>query len=257
VTRLPLAAAGLAAAAAIAVSGTWLWSLPDALDVRGPTPADWTAVAFLDGSRPPPQTEHAYPADGLATTCARGPDLEVCVYPAYGEAVAARVLADTRPAAALLAGLPGVPQRIRMVPSSTAPCQDAEVQLPESQVRWDSGFRVPGAYNLLDCGLQSGQPPPGALLSFSRPAAAVYDWALAMAGSSDRFILPDHDVQPAVVGGGDASDARTEAELQAADDATLAMLALPPAQVRAELAPLWERLRAGEVDLDELPGATR
>ena len=34
----------------------------------------------------------------------------------------------------------------------------------------------------------------------------------------------------------------------------LAMAELPPDQVRAELAPVWERLRAGTLPLSELPG---
>jgi hypothetical protein len=34
----------------------------------------------------------------------------------------------------------------------------------------------------------------------------------------------------------------------------LAMAALPADQVRAELAPLWERLRAGTLPVAELPG---
>ena len=36
--------------------------------------------------------------------------------------------------------------------------------------------------------------------------------------------------------------------------AALAMADLPPGQVRAELAPLWARLRAGTLPLSELPG---
>jgi hypothetical protein len=38
-------------------------------------------------------------------------------------------------------------------------------------------------------------------------------------------------------------------------EATLALAALPNDQVRAELAPVWERLRAGTLPLSELPGA--
>jgi hypothetical protein len=41
---------------------------------------------------------------------------------------------------------------------------------------------------------------------------------------------------------------------QASADAALAMAALPNAQVRAELAPVWERLRAGTLPAAELPG---
>ena len=36
--------------------------------------------------------------------------------------------------------------------------------------------------------------------------------------------------------------------------AALAMAELPTEQVRAELAPVWERLRAGTLPLSELPG---
>ena len=36
--------------------------------------------------------------------------------------------------------------------------------------------------------------------------------------------------------------------------AALAMAALPADQVRAELGPVWERLRAGRLPLAELPG---
>ena len=38
-------------------------------------------------------------------------------------------------------------------------------------------------------------------------------------------------------------------------DVIMAMAALPTEQVRAELAPVWERLRAGTLPLSELPGA--
>jgi len=252
----PALAVGLAAAAAVAVSGAWLWSLPDALAVRGPTPADWTELA-LDHSRHVPQPEYAYPADGLATACARGPDLEVCVYPAYGEALASQLVADTQPVAALLAGLPGVPERMRTVPSSTAPCQGAEVQLPEFLAR--EGFSGLGSYSLLDCALRAEGVPSDAGLSAAQ--MAVSDWATATVDPSYRAMLQDRD-EIVAVGGGDASDpeaaaavAEAETRFQATADAALAMLAMPPAQVRAELEPLWERLRAGEVGLDELPGA--
>ena len=41
---------------------------------------------------------------------------------------------------------------------------------------------------------------------------------------------------------------------QASAEAALAMAGLPAAQVRGELAPVWERLRAGTLPASELPG---
>lgn len=258
VPRLPVTAAGLVAVAVVAVSATWLWSLPEALDAQGPAPADWTAKV-LDHSRFVPGPEpYAYPADGLATACAQGTDVEVCVYPAYGEALARQVVAEIQPVVGLLTGLPGVPERIRMVPSSTAPCQAAELQLPEWQVRF--GYSGLGAFALLECALSSEGTPSDTGLSAA--GMAVRDWAIALEDPSYRAMLRDHDDQVVVVGD-DADDPRAEAaaaefeaRFQAGRQATLAMLALPPAQVRAGLEPLWQRLRAGEVELDELPGAT-
>jgi hypothetical protein len=66
---------------------------------------------------------------------------------------------------------------------------------------------------------------------------AVSFWALVASGSMARQELA----------GGAGSDPPVAA-------AAVAMVELPTAQVRAELAPVWERLRAGTLPLSELPG---
>lgn len=242
----PLAATGVVALAVVAVSGAWLWTLPDALVTRGPDPAQWSPAELDDFFQLVPRAQpYAYPADDLATACAAGPDVEVCVYPAYGEALAREVVTDAQPMAALLAGLSGVPERVRMVPSSAAPCQGDEVQLPELEVR--AGAVGLGSTNLLSCALGDWQ--------VASPAGAVWHWALATVDPGYRELLEDEARVTVAQEGEGAIDEAAAQEWEAQQDATQAMLRLPPEQVVAELAPLWQRLRAGELELAELPGA--
>jgi hypothetical protein len=73
---------------------------------------------------------------------------------------------------------------------------------------------------------------------------AVDRWALLTGGIITREQLqqpPGGEAGPASF-----SDARATA-------AALAMAELPPDRVRAELAPVWARLRAGTLPLSELP----
>jgi hypothetical protein len=69
---------------------------------------------------------------------------------------------------------------------------------------------------------------------------AVSFWALVASGTMPREEL--------------AGIAGTDPLWGPVATAALAMAALPIAQVRADLAPVWERLRAGRLPISELPG---
>jgi methionine-rich copper-binding protein CopC len=72
---------------------------------------------------------------------------------------------------------------------------------------------------------------------------AVELWALVASGTVTREQLRE-----------ELHDAEAGHRSTAASAIALAMAELPPEQVRAELAPVWTRLRAGTLALAELPG---
>ena len=222
-----------------------LVALPDDLLVLGPDRASWQPVHGESN----PQAEAlftdpnwSFPADDRARACARDASVSVCVYPAYGRRLAWDMHAAMAPVARLFSGLPGVPTLVRMVPVGMGSCRDAEAQVPEAWVREPAGrsdqqtrsfYR--GVY--LDCALGWH---PGASGHLAEAGEAVELWALLAGGEVTRQAL-EHD-------------AETGHESTAASAAALAMAELPPEQVRAELAPVWTRLRAGTLPLAELPG---
>ena len=244
----PLLAPTLAAAVAglllVGAGGARLAALPEAVVPLGPERADWKPIPEADRVLSDPS--YAYPEDGRATSCA-GDAPSVCVYPAYGTGLARHVHETVQPVAGLLGGLPGVPTRVRMVPVGDAICHGGEVQMGEQGLRFLQPSRALAA-SYLTCVLgQSDTAEP-----FERSAGDVRDvvklWALLAAGavtSQELQRASDSDLWQLGLPGDRPPPALAPA---------LAMAALPVDRVRAELAPRWERLRAGTLPVSELPG---
>jgi hypothetical protein len=148
--------------------------------------------------------------------------------------------------AGLLAGLPGAPARVRMVPGYVDGCRDGEVQLGDLGLRMLRGSRARAAQAYLGCAL--GQPVREL---WSQPGGArdtVKLWALLASGTVSRQELEGAGESDLLTFG--LAGERPSAFVAPA----LAMADLPVDRVRAELAPLWERLRAGTLPVSELPG---
>jgi hypothetical protein len=242
----PLLAAGTVGLILVGVSAARLVDLPDRLVVLGPGRYVPASLPDVGGDHPPP-----YPDDGLATSCAGDAALSVCVYPGYGRELAGYVRGAVAPEAELLAGLPGVPTRVRMVPTNgfLGHCQGTEVPLTEWFARSLARGRVSRmlfAELYLHCAL--GARDLTLAVEQDDARAAVRLWALLAAGTLTR-----EEVRRATVGGpGPIIPMVTPSP--AAADAALAMAELPAGRVRAELAPRWTRLRAGTLPVWELPG---
>jgi hypothetical protein len=242
---LVVAAAGLVL---VVTSAARLVALPDDLLVLGPDRASWQPVHGESN----PQAEAlftdpnwSFPADDQARACAGDASVSVCVYPAYGQRLARDMHAAIAPVARLFTGLPGAPTLVRMVPVGMGSCRNAEAQVPEAWVREPAGrsdqqtrsfYR--GVY--LDCALGL-HPAVGEHLA--EAGEAVQLWALVASGTVTREQLRQ-----------ELHDAEAGHRSTAASAAALAMAELPTEQVRAELAPNWERLRAGTLPIAELPG---
>jgi hypothetical protein len=251
----PVLAAVVAGLVLVGAGGARLVALPERLVMLGPDRADWKPVAEADEFLSDPS--FAYPDDGRATACAGDATLRVCVYPAYGTELAQRVHGAVRPVAGLLVGLPGVPTRIRMVPETFGTCHGGEVQMEEGMLSAPLPNRA-SAGSYLTCALGQGDQP-------------------------ERFDNPARDHEPSVTPASDVRDAVrlwalmaggvvTSQELQRVTDTdawelgivstspwaavapALAMAELPADQVRVELAPAWDRMRAGTLPVAELPG---
>ena len=247
---LALAAVGLVLAG---TAGARLLQYPDALLVLGPDRSTWRPVQgdlglVADQATRRPGWE--FPADGRASTCAGDAALSACVYPAYGQRLARSIHQTVAPVAAAFTGLPGAPTRIRMVPVGTHACGDGEVHVGEPWVREPSTLSdqlIRSIYigSYLACTLGYGPEAdqhPGDPQVGEDAKAAVELWALLTGGLVTR-----EQLQQPHRGDGEVSshDARA---------AALAMAERPVDQVRAELAPTWERLRAGTLPVSELPG---
>lgn len=194
----------------------------------------------------------AYRGDD-ATTCARG-IVEVCVFPAYGQAGAERLLAQVEPMASLLAGVPGLPRRARMVPPNVdlEVCAGGEAQINEDRVRFSAGSV--GAEALIDCLLPPEQRYPDDLTLTA--AYVVGEWLTAASDDSYRQSRYSQTVEEGdivVVGSSSAEAEQFERRYVAERRAVGALLALPTEQVLAELEPLWDDLRAGTLSIDDLP----
>jgi hypothetical protein len=242
---LVVAVAGLVL---VVTSAVRLVTLPDDVLVLGPDRASWQPVYGESN----PQAEAlaadpnwSFPADDQARACAGDASVSVCVYPAYGQRLARDMHAVIAPVARLFTGLPGAPTLVRMVPVGMGSCRNAEAQVPEVWVREPAGrsdqqtrsfYR--GVY--LDCAL--GLRSRGSE-HLAEAGEAVELWALLASGEVTREVLQ-----------GMARDAETGHGSTATSAAALAMAELPTEQVRAELAPVWTRLRAGTLPLAELPG---
>jgi hypothetical protein len=228
----------------VASGGAGLVALPEAVVPLGPDRADWKPGAEAEAVLSDPS--FAYPDDGRATTCAGDTALTACVYPAYGTGFAKRVHEAMRPVAGLLAGLPGVPTRVRMVPLNAGSCRGGELQLWEQSLRGLQSREYAGAY--LTCALGQDDEPEGTGGSTVDAREAVRFWGLLASGtvtSQELQRASEQDLWRLQASGERPSVAVAPA---------VAMAELPPGQVRAELASLWDRLRAGTLPVSELPG---
>ena len=257
----PVLAVSLAGVVLVGATGARLVALPDRELVVGPAPSDRVAVGFrYEELSVSPGSSFGYPQDGRARSCAGDAVMSVCVYPAYGRRLASFARQAMQPVVGLFAGLPGVPTRARMVPmvsqgSDMAACGDGEVQLNEVLGRYtppsgpasNTAAKVPYASAYLRCALQgAGTVDDGNLDHDAANATdAVSLWALLAGGLVTR-----QEVERAL----QTDSATFPMPSQASAEAALAMATLPAAQVRAELAAVWEGLRAGRLSLAELPG---
>jgi hypothetical protein len=241
----PVLAAVVAGLVLVGSGGARLVALPELLVPLGPDRADWKTVAEADRVLADPS--FAFPDDGRATSCAGDATLTVCVYPVYGLELARHLHEAMRPLAGLLTGLPGIPTRVRMVPQAGAVfCGDGEVQVGEQSVQWTQARQMVAA-PYLTCALgELDHPPPEGSTVRSRDVVRI--WALLASGTVTRQELQAGSEQDLWQLG---AAAERPSELVAP---ALAMADLPADRVRAELAPLWERLRAGRLPLAELPG---
>jgi hypothetical protein len=238
----------------VVAGGTGAVTLPSRLLVVGRDRADWQPASEAEVEAMVSDASWIYPDDGRATSCAADPTLEVCVYPAYGQRLARHTLTLMQPVARLFAGLPGVPTRVRMVPDQhivpgphyfQSLCHGTELRLGERQARsgTDRASRFHYADLYLGCALR---PVNGDVDGSGR--AVVQLWALQASGT-----ITTGELQRAAEG-----DPVPELLLIGASPANataaLAMAQLPADRVRSELPPVWERLRAGQLPLSELPG---
>jgi hypothetical protein len=263
----PVLAAVLAGVVLVTAGGVGVVTLPYRLVVLGPDRADWrplSEVTAEGGDRP-----WTYPDDGHARACAGDATLTACVYPAYGQGLAQVIRDAVAPVAVLFAGLPAVPTRVRMVPSqdsssSHSSCRGSEAQFGEPEARALSRDDRDGRFHYIDvylrCALGErnwgvgvndhlGDEPPSEALD------AVKVWALLASGN-----VTSEELRHAWAEEGHPNRVRDpipvtlhmfSPELVAAAEA---MAALSAEQIRAELAPVWERLLAGRLPLAELPG---
>ncbi|HJW64334.1 MAG TPA: hypothetical protein VJ849_12610, partial [Actinomycetes bacterium] len=241
----PVLVVVLAGLVLVGTGATRLVAIPESLVVLGPDRADWKPVA--EAERVLSDPSFAFPDDGRATACAEEATLTTCVYPAYRTALARRVNGEVQPVAAVLAGLPGVPTQIRMVPMGIGRCHGDEVQMGEEVLRGSGPWEeLAGPY--LSCALGQSQE----LGPSESPAGDVRDavklWALLAGGvATTQELRRANDNDLWRLG---ANGERPSAMVAPA----LALAELPAERVRAELAPRWDRLRAGTLPVAELPG---
>jgi hypothetical protein len=243
------------------VSGARLVALPDRELVVGPAPSDRVAMGFrYEEFQVSPGRSFVYPQDDRARSCAGDTVMSVCVYPVYGQKLASLARQAMQPVIGLFAGLPGVPTRARMVPvvsqgADLAACGDGEIQLnevlgrytPPSRPASNTAVKIPYATAYVRCALQGAAAVDDGNVDHDAADArdAVNLWALLASGLVTR-----QQVEQGLQTGG----AMFLLPSQASAEVAMARATLPTARVRAELAPLWERLRAGTLPVSELPG---
>jgi len=237
---------GVAGLVLVGASAARLVVLPDRLVAVGPAELEPASLPGLSLDRP----LAPYPDDGRARACTGDKTLAVCVYPAYGRELAGYVRGAMAPEAELLAGLPGAPTRVRMVPTDglLGYCQGTEVTVTEWMARASPRgrqTRILYAQQYLRCALGAGNTDN---VEYDDARDAVGLWALLATGKLTRA-----EMQRATEGGpGPIVLLVPQSAVGAA--AALAMAELPAERVRAELAPVWARLRAGTLAVAELPG---
>jgi hypothetical protein len=127
-------------------------------------------------------------------------------------------------------------------------CQGTEVAVTEWMARASPRgrqTRLLYAQQYLRCALGAGSTDN---LEYDDARDAVGMWALLATGKLTRA-----EMQRATEGG-PGPIALLVPQSAVGTAAALAMADLPPGQVQAGLAPVWERLRAGTLPLSELPG---
>jgi hypothetical protein len=237
---------GVAGLVLVGASAARLVVLPDRLVAVGPADLEPASPPDLRLDRP----LTPYPDDGRARACTGDKTLAVCVYPAYGRELAGYVRGAMAPEAELLAGLPGAPTQVRMVPTDglLGYCQGTEVTVTEWMARASPRgrqTRILYAQQYLRCALGAGSTDN---VEYDDARDAVGLWALLATGKLTRA-----EMHRATEGGpGPIALLVPQSAVGAA--AALAMAELPPDRVRAELAPVWARLRAGTLPVSELPG---
>jgi hypothetical protein len=256
----PVLAVSLAGLVLVGAAGARLVALPDRELVVGPAPSDRVAMGFrYEELSVSPGPSFGYSQDGRARSCAGDAVMSVCVYPAYGRRLASFARQAMQPVVGLFAGLPGVPTRARMVPmvsqgSDMAACGDGEVQLNEVLGRYTSPSRpasntaakIPYAEAYVRCALQGAGTVDDGYVDHDAANAqdAVSLWALLASGLVTR-----QQVERAL----QTNSATFLMPSQASAAAAMTMAALPTGRVCAELALVWERLRAGTLPVAELP----
>jgi len=136
-------------------------------------------------------------------------------------------------------------------------CSGTEVQVPEGTGRaaangsGDASRKSHWASVYLGCALGARELDPGdsdVTRVVPRARRAVELWALLASGVVTRQEL-DRALRWQ-----EARGALVWVHPWDVAPAALAMTRMPPGQVRAELAPVWKRLRAGTLPISELPG---
>jgi hypothetical protein len=266
-------------------TGAGLLAKPDSLLPNGPNPALWQSehhiITALQADRPFP-----FPDDGRATACATGRAFTACVYPAYGSRMASLIASKMEREAELLQGFPGAPTKLRMVPAENIDCigTDGAMTFPEgnASLLTDPYFDLRGL--LTRCVLQGEDPHLAVSRGPTDAQAAVELWLFLQIGEVpparvEAALVP---ASPPIVScqpGGSCTSQATSGFGETCDPsgvchpvveipnlswdgtpaaarAALAMDAVPPDQVRASLAAVWDSLRAGTLTLKDLPGST-
>jgi hypothetical protein len=217
-----------------AFSAAWLISQPHRVVVFGPDTVreihegDDYYYPALDGLA---HQTGPWPNDGRASTCATSRGFEVCVFPEFGEDFARQLATQYAQQTRLLHGLDDFPTRARMVPQYWAvdSCTSEELLLSE--------YRNPPLIQAYDSSLF--QCMWADTHGGEEARHAVITWLVAEGHPDGRA-----EIESGRWGGGPAITR-----------AGFAMADMPPEDVRALLAPVWDELLRGTLSLSALPGA--
>lgn len=202
-----------------------------------------------------------------ATLCKSGTNLRVCVYPAYGDRLAARLFKALQPEADLFAGFPGIARTIRMVPAAGFGCRgqvgEAVISEDRNIQTWtiDSlrGFLVHCAFIDIDRRVSSLDEAD----NLTAAQNAVELWTLlaigevsdgeleaALSSASPSIVCPPQDrCAPRF----DAIYAHGPGAWSAAEIVVARqMYRTPTPETKNEIRRVWDRLLSGEIGLSSL-----